>query len=487
MLDPQRLVEGLTFDDVLLIPGKSDFLPSEAITSTRFSRRVSLAIPISSAAMDTVTESALAIALASFGGIGVLHRNLGIAAQRAEVEKVKRSQSGMIVDPITISPDVVVFEVRELMNEHNISGLPVVNGDGQLVGILTSRDLLFETRDSLPISEIMTPRSRVATAPVGTTLAEARVILHQHRVEKLPVVDANDVLKGLITVRDIQNVTQYPNATKDSLGRLRVAAAVSSTGDFLERAEELVAGGVDVLCIDTAHGHSASVIGALTKLKAQFSNVDVVAGNISTYDGAKALLDAGADGIKVGQGPGSICTTRIVSGTGMPQLTAVHNAARAVAGTDVPVIADGGIKFSGDIAKAIAGGADSVMIGSLFAATEESPGSVVYYQGRMFKNYRGMGSIAAMKQGSSDRYGQSGSDKLVPEGIEGRVPHKGPLGGLVNQLVGGLRAGMGYCGCRTIEDMKARAEFLRISSAGLRESHVHDVFVTKEAPNYQVE
>ncbi len=488
MLD-ERLIEGLTFDDVSLLPALSDVLPAEADTRTRFSRRVPLNVPISSSAMDTVTEAAMAIAIAQQGGIGVIHKNISIDAQRDEVDKVKRSESGMIVDPVTISPEATVSDALGMMEHYRISGVPVVGDHGRLVGILTNRDLRFETRTNLPVSEVMTSDDLI-TVPVGTTLGEARGILQQHRVEKLLVVDDDFRLKGLITVKDIQKAIKYPNAAKDELGRLRCAAAVGATGDFQERADELVRARVDVLCGDTAHGHTTRVLEAVRKLKARYDNVDGIAGNVATYDGARALLDSGADAIKVGMGPGSICTTRIVSGAGVPQLTAISEAGRALAGTDVPLIADGGIKFSGDVAKAIAAGADCVMIGSLFAGTDESPGEIILYQGRSFKSYRGMGSIAAMKEGSRDRYGQEGqreAQKLVPEGIEGRVPYKGPLANLITQLVGGLQAGMGYCGSRDIVEMKSKTRFIRVSPAGLRESHVHDVFITKESPNYQME
>jgi IMP dehydrogenase len=488
MLD-EKLIEGLTFDDVSLLPALSGVLPADADTRTRFSRRVPLNVPVSSAAMDTVTEAAMAIAIAQQGGIGVIHKNLSVQAQRDEVDKVKRSESGMIVDPVTIAPDRPVSDALALMERFRISGVPVVLGDGKLVGILTNRDLRFEGRTNLPVSEIMT-KEHLITVPVGTTLQEARGILQKHRVEKLLVVDEDFRLKGLITVKDIQKAIKYPNAAKDELGRLRCAAAVGATGDFIERADELVRVRVDVLVVDTAHGHTTRVLEAVRQLKARHGGVDVIAGNVATYDGARALVDAGADAVKVGMGPGSICTTRIVSGAGVPQLTAISEAARALAGTGVPLIADGGIKYSGDVAKAIAAGADCVMIGSLFAGTDESPGEIILYQGRSFKSYRGMGSIAAMKEGSKDRYGQEGqreSQKLVPEGIEGRVPHKGPISSLITQLVGGLQAGMGYCGCASIDEMKTRSRFIRISPAGLRESHVHDVYITKEAPNYQME
>ena len=484
-----EIPEALTFDDVSLVPARSGILPNEAETATRFSRNIPLNIPISSAAMDTVTESHLAIAIAQQGGIGVIHKNLPIDAQRDEADKVKRSESGMIVDPVTMTPDHPIAEAMELMDRYHISGVPIIEENGKLVGILTNRDLRFETRMDLPISEVMT-KENLITVPVGTTLHEAKAILQKHRVEKLLVVDDNYRLKGLITVKDIQKAIKYPLAAKDSLGRLRVAAAVGAAGDFLERAEELVRARVDALVVDTAHGHTESVIGAAKKLKSRFPELDIVAGNIATAEATKDLILAGVDAIKVGMGPGSICTTRVVSGAGVPQITAILDCARAARGSGIPVIADGGIKYSGDIAKAIAAGADSVMIGSLFAGTDESPGEIILFQGRSFKAYRGMGSISAMKQGSRDRYGQAGESqmsKLVPEGIEGRVPHKGPLSSLMHQLVGGLRAGMGYCGCQTIAEFQERTRFIRVSPAGLRESHVHDVIITKEAPNYRIE
>jgi len=482
------LPEGLTFDDVLLIPAKSDVLPTETDTTTFFSRNVRLNIPISSAAMDTVTEAPLAIALAQQGGIGVIHRNLSIEAQAAEVDKVKRSESGMIVDPITITPDRPISEALAMMAHYKISGVPVVDGDGKLVGILTNRDLRFETRMDLRVRDVMTRREKLITAPVGTTLEDAKVILQQHRIEKLPIVDEDFRLKGLITVKDIQKAIKYPNAAKDPLGRLRVGAAIGATGDFLERAEELVKARVDVLVIDTAHGHTTRVLDALRHVKRKFPEVDVVVGNVSTAEATRELIAAGADGVKVGQGPGSICTTRVVTGAGVPQITAIMECARAARGTGVPIIADGGIRFSGDITKAIAAGADCVMIGSLFAGTDESPGETILYQGRTFKTYRGMGSLGAMLSGSSDRYSQAlERGKLVPEGVEGKVPYKGPLAAIVEQLVGGLRAGMGYCGCRTIRELQEKARFIRITQAGWRESHVHDVIITKEAPNYRLE
>ncbi|MCS6885713.1 MAG: IMP dehydrogenase [Acidobacteriota bacterium] len=480
--------EALTFDDVLLKPAYSDVLPTETDTSTYFTRNIKLNIPIISAAMDTVTEAALAIALAQQGGIGVIHKNLSIREQRDEVDKVKRSESGMIVDPVTMSPEQPISEALAVMARYRISGVPVVASDGRLLGILTNRDLRFETRLDLPISEVMT-KDNLITVPVGTTLQEARGILQRYRVEKLLVVDKDFRLKGLITVKDIQKQIKYPLATKDSLGRLRVAAAIGATGDFYERAQELVAAHVDALVIDTAHGHSKRVIDAIKLIKSKLPEVDLVAGNIATPEAALDLIAAGADAVKVGIGPGSICTTRVISGCGVPQVTAVLECARAARSYGVPVISDGGIKFSGDITKAIAAGADSVMIGSLFAGTDESPGEIVLFQGRSFKSYRGMGSLAAMRQGSKDRYGQEGEieSKLVPEGIEGRVPYKGPLAAMVSQLVGGLRAGMGYCGCRTIAELQQKATFIRITAAGLKESHVHDVIITKEAPNYQLD
>jgi IMP dehydrogenase len=438
--------------------------------------------------MDTVTESHLAIAIAQQGGIGVIHRNMSIDQQRDEVDKVKRSESGMIVDPVTMTPDRRIAEAVEVMERYRISGVPIVEENGHLAGILTNRDLRFESRLDLPISEVMT-KDNLITVPVGTTLDEAKQILQRHRVEKLLVVDGNYRLKGLITVKDIQKAIKYPLAAKDALGRLRVAAAVGATGDFEERAQELVRARVDAMVVDTAHGHTESVINAVKTLKKRFAEIDIVAGNIATGAASRDLISAGADAVKVGMGPGSICTTRVVSGAGVPQISAILECAGAALGSGVPVIADGGIKYSGDITKAMAAGADSVMIGSLFAGTDESPGEIILFQGRSFKAHRGMGSIEAMKEGSKDRYGQGGEavSKLVPEGIEGRVPHKGPLASLVHQLVGGLRAGMGYSGCRTIDDLHEKTQFIRVTSAGLRESHVHDVIITKEAPNYRIE
>ncbi len=485
----ENMIEALTFDDVLLVPGYSEILPTETDTATRLTRRINLNVPIISSAMDTVTEAPMAIAIAQQGGIGVVHKNFPIEAQRDEVDKVKRSESGMIVDPVTMTPDRKIHEALGVMKRYKISGVPIVQEDGRLVGILTNRDLRFENRLDLSLAEVMT-KDNLITVPVGTTLREAEGILQRHRVEKLLVVDDNYRLKGLITVKDIQKAIKYPNAAKDEIGRLRVAAAIGATGDYLERAAELVKARVDVLAIDTAHGHSSRVIEAVREVKRRHPEIELIAGNVATAEGAKALVSAGVDAVKVGIGPGSICTTRVVSGAGVPQITAISEAVKGVAGSGVPIIADGGIKYSGDITKAIATGADSVMIGSLLAGTDESPGEIILYQGRNFKTYRGMGSLGAMKQGSKDRYGQESEDmenKLVPEGIEGRVTYKGSLAALVGQLVGGLRAGMGYTGCRTIRELQQNAKFIKITAASLKESHVHDVVITKEAPNYRVE
>ena len=479
--------EGLTFDDVLLLPAKSAFLPIQVDTRTQFTRNISLNIPIVSSAMDTVTDSRLAIALAQQGGIGIVHRTMSISRQASEIDKVKRSESGMIVDPVTVRPESRIAEALEIMKKYKISGVPVTRS-GKLVGILTNRDLRFEARFDLPVEQVMT-KENLITVPVGTTLDDAAAILHKHRVEKLLVVDDQYILKGLITVKDIQKRIKYPNAAKDAQGRLRVGAAVGATGDFLERAQELANAKVDVIIVDTAHGHSTRVMEAVRVLKQKLPQVDLVAGNVATFEGASDLVQLGVDGIKVGIGPGSICTTRIVTGAGVPQITAVAECARAARKSGVPIISDGGVKFSGDISKAIAAGASSVMIGSLFAGTEESPGETILFQGRTFKSYRGMGSISAMSAGSGDRYAQESGEvsKLVPEGIEGRVPYKGLLAEMVLQLVGGLRSGMGYCGCATISDLHQNSRFVRITSAGLRESHVHDVIITKEAPNYRLE
>ena len=484
----KEIKEGLTFDDVLLVPAYSDILPNEVDTSTLFSRNINLNIPLCSSAMDTVTEANLAIALAQQGGIGVIHKNLSIQQQAEEVDKVKRSESGMIVDPVTIGDNALVSEALNIMERFKISGVPVVNENGLLVGIITNRDLRFETRFDIPVSEVMTPQPLV-TVPIGTTLDEAKVKLQKHRIEKLFVFYETGLLKGLITVKDIQKAIRYPLAAKDDLGRLRCAAAIGATGDFLERAQALVSSRVDAIVIDTAHGHSSRVIEAVKLVKAKLG-VEVIAGNVATAEATKALIDAGVDAVKVGIGPGSICTTRVVTGAGVPQITAIDECVNAAKGTGVPIIADGGIKFSGDVSKAIVAGADCVMIGSLFAGTAESPGEMILFQGRTFKSYRGMGSIGAMKQGSSDRYSQEGTvsdSKYVPEGIEGRVAYKGTLSDMVTQLVGGLKSGMGYTGCKNIKEMQENAKFIRITSAGLRESHVHDVIITKEAPNYSVD
>jgi IMP dehydrogenase len=486
----EKLVgSGLTFDDVLLIPAESSVLPKDADTRTRLTRNIWLNIPIVSAAMDTVTEARMAIALAREGGIGIIHRNLSIEEQVAEVDKVKRSESGMIVEPVTLHPDDRVRDALAVMERYHISGVPITDAQGKLVGILTNRDLRFEEDLDQPIERLMT-KENLITVPVGTTLDEAREILHQHKIEKLPVVDEHGYLKGLITVKDIQKRIQYPNATKDSQGRLRVGAAIGVGPDALERAAALVEEGVDVLVIDTAHGHSRGVIEMVRAIKSRW-HVDVIAGNIATGEAALALIEAGADAVKVGVGPGSICTTRIVAGVGVPQITAIMDVARVAHAYDVPVIADGGIQFSGDIAKAIAAGADTVMLGSLLAGVDESPGEVILYQGERFKEYRGMGSIGAMKARSysKDRYFQQDVEslsKFVPEGIEGRVPYKGPLANIVYQLVGGLRAAMGYCGAATIRELQQKGRFIQMTSAGLRESHPHDVVITKEAPNYRL-
>jgi IMP dehydrogenase len=486
MLD-ERIPEALTFDDVLLVPQKSSVLPSETDIGTRLTRNITLSVPICSAAMDTVTEAPLAIALAQEGGIGFVHKNMPLERQAQEVDKVKRSESGMIVDPVTVAPTARVAEALEVMARYRISGVPVTVGP-RLVGILTNRDLRFETRTQLPVSELMT-KENLITVPVGTTLEQAKEILHRHKVEKLLVVDKDFNLKGLITVKDIQKQIKYPNACKDALGRLRVGAAVGVTPDVLDRVAALVEVKVDVVAVDTAHGHTRKVLETVQAVRARFPELEIVAGNVGTHEGAADLVEAGVSAVKVGMGPGSICTTRVVSGAGMPQITAIADAARAAKG-EVPVIADGGVKFSGDVVKAIAAGASSVMIGSLFAGTDESPGELILRQGRSFKSYRGMGSLGAMKEGSRDRYFQEfegNQQKLVPEGIEGMVPYKGPLSAMVQQLVGGLRAGMGYCGCASIRDLQSKARFVRISSAGLKESHVHDVIITKEAPNYRLE
>jgi IMP dehydrogenase len=487
-MDEATIPEALTFDDVLLVPQRSDVLPSEVDVSSLLTPGIALKVPLVSAAMDTVTEAHLAIAIAQEGGLGFIHKNMSIEAQAAEVDKVKRSESGMIVDPVTVAPDAPVADALALMARFRISGVPVTVGT-RLVGILTNRDLRFETRTSLPVSALMT-KENLITVAVGTTLEEAREILHRHKVEKLLVVDSDHNLKGLITVKDIQKQIKYPNACKDSLGRLRVGAALGVTADVIDRIAALIEAKVDVVAVDTAHGHSGRVLQIVEQIRARHLDLELIAGNVGTKDGATALIEAGASAIKVGMGPGSICTTRVISGAGMPQITAIQEAARAATPRGIPILADGGVKFSGDIVKAIAAGASAVMIGSLFAGTDESPGELILRQGRSFKSYRGMGSLGAMKEGSRDRYAQEfeqNTQKLVPEGIEGMVPYKGPLSAMIHQLVGGLRAGMGYCGTRTVRELQERGRFVRISAAGLKESHVHDVTITKEAPNYRLE
>jgi IMP dehydrogenase len=492
------LPEGLTFDDVLLVPRHSQVLPSQVDVGSRLTKRIRLNVPILSAAMDTVTENRLAIAMAQQGGLGVIHKNLSVEEQASEVDRVKRSESGMIVNPITLSPAHRIYEALELMKKYRISGVPITEDgskEGRLAGILTNRDLRFETRVDRPISEIMT-RENLVTVPVGTTLDQARGMFHRHKIEKLLVVDGEYRLKGLITVKDIQKLVKYPNACKDGLGRLRVGAAVGVSKDTLERAAALVNANVDVLVVDTAHGHSQGVLDMVATLRELYPDVDLIAGNVATAGATTALIERGVDAVKVGIGAGSICTTRVVAGIGVPMVTAIADCARAAARHDVPVIADGGIRYSGDITKAMAVGASAAMIGSLFAGTDESPGEIILFQGRSFKEYRGMGSIGAMRRGSRDRYfqdeydlenGGDGSEKLVPEGIEGRVAHKGSVAAMIHQLVGGLRAGMGYCGCGNITTLQRDASLLRVTSAGVREGHVHDVVITKEAPNYRIE
>jgi len=486
------LGKALTFDDVLLVPAFSQVLPRDTSLSTHFSRNIRLNLPLVSAAMDTVTEARLAIAIAQEGGIGIVHKNLSPKQQAAEVARVKRYESGVLRDPITISPGVPVRDVITLSRQHGISGFPVLE-DGRVVGIVTGRDLRFETRMDIPVREIMTPRERLITVRDGATLAEAKALMHKHKLERVVVVNEAFELRGLFTVKDITKQTNFPNAARDAQGKLRVGAAVGVGDGTEERVDLLVKAGVDALVVDTAHGHSAGVIERVRWVKQNYPHVDVVGGNIATGAAALALAEAGADGVKVGIGPGSICTTRIVAGVGVPQITAIDNVAKALAGSGVPLIADGGIRYSGDIAKAIAAGAHTVMMGGMFAGTEEAPGEIVLFQGRSYKSYRGMGSIGAMQQGSADRYFQDNTganpnaDKLVPEGIEGRVPYKGSLISIVFQMAGGLRASMGYCGCAGIDDMRDKAEFVEITSAGIRESHVHDVQITKEAPNYRAE
>jgi IMP dehydrogenase len=481
-----RAADALTFDDVLLVPRYSLTHPKDVSTTSRFTRGIELNVPLVSAAMDTVTESEMAIAMARAGGIGVIHKNMSIDRQAAEVDRVKRSESGMILNPITLAPDATLREANALMMRFKISGVPIVDREGRLVGIITNRDLQFERNLERPLHEVMT-KDRLVTAPVGTTLEEAERILGQHRIEKLPVVDGNGRLHGLITVKDIHKRRQYPNANKDQHGRLRVAGAIGAGADVMERARALVDAGVDVIVIDTAHGHSESVLNATAEMRQSFPDVQLVAGNVASREGAAALVERGVDGVKVGVGPGSICTTRVVTGVGIPQLTAIFDAVEGAG--DIPVIADGGIKYSGDIVKAIAAGASSVMMGSMLAGTEESPGESFLLEGRRFKMIRGMGSLSAMQDGSADRYFQEGEmspRKLVPEGIEGRVPYKGPVSDVIFQMVGGLRSGMGYVGCASIEELRGDTEFVRITSAGLRESHPHDVTITREAPNYSL-
>jgi IMP dehydrogenase len=485
----QLAKKALTFDDVLLVPAYSDLVPRDTSLRTRLSRSIHLNIPLVSAAMDTVTESELAIVMAQEGGIGIVHKNLSPALQAAEVAKVKRFESGVVGDPITVTPDMTVREVIAITREHRISGLPVVEGKS-VVGIVTNRDLRFETRLESPVRSIMTPRERLITVREGASLDEAQALMHKHRLERVLVVNAAFELRGLMTVKDILKATEHPNASKDSAGKLRAGAAIGVGGDSDERLDRLVQAGVDVVVVDTAHGHSRGVIDRVREIKRQYPKLDVIAGNIATGSAARALVEAGADAVKVGIGPGSICTTRVVAGVGVPQITAISDVAQALKGTDVPLIGDGGIRYSGDVAKALAAGAHCVMLGSMFAGTEEAPGEVMLFQGRSFKSYRGMGSLGAMQDGAADRYFQdasSAAEKMVPEGIEGRVAYKGSLIPIIYQLCGGVKASMGYCGCRTIEDLHANAQFMEISSAGMRESHVHDVQIVKEAPNYRVE
>ncbi|MGQ9795641.1 IMP dehydrogenase [Desulfosoma sp.] len=484
----RQIPEALTFDDILIVPAYSEVLPTETDVSTVLTAGIAMHLPLLSAAMDTVTEAETAISMAREGGIGIIHRNMSIERQAREVDKVKKSESGMIVDPITVHPDQPIGDVMELMAQYRISGVPVVKGD-QLVGIITNRDLRFETDPTRPVSELMT-KDNLVTAPMGISLEDSKKLLQERRIEKLLVVDDTGRLRGLITIKDIMKVKKYPNACKDHLGRLRVGAAVGAGSDTPERVQALVKAGVDVIVVDSAHGHSKNVLRTVQWIKTEHPQVPVVAGNVATASGAESLIEAGADAVKVGVGPGSICTTRVIAGVGVPQITAIMDCARVARPRGIPVIADGGIKYSGDIVKALAAGADSVMIGSLFAGTDESPGETVLYQGRSYKVYRGMGSLGAMKEGSRDRYFQDQvqeATKLVPEGIEGMVPYRGPLASTIHQLVGGLRAGMGYAGCRTLKELRTKAQMVRITSAGLKESHVHDVIITKEAPNYQVD
>ncbi len=487
MLD-DKIKIGLSFDDVLILPSKSDVIPAQANVATKFSRSVSLNIPVVSSAMDTVTESKMAIALAQQGGIGIIHRNMSIEKQAEEVDKVKRHESGMIVDPITVRPYNKIYEAKEVMQKYKISGLPITDENNKLVGILTNRDIRFETRLDLPIEKVMT--KELVTVPVGTSLEEAEKLFHKHKIEKILMVNEKFQLKGLITYKDILKRIQYPNASKDSIGRLRVGAAVGVGEETLERARALVKAKLDVLVIDTAHGHSARVLDTVKMLKKEFPEQELVAGNIGTTEAARELIELGVDGVKVGVGPGSICTTRIVTGAGIPQITAIVDVYKVAREKEIPLIADGGIKYSGDIAKAIAAGASSVMLGNLLAGTDEAPGEVVIYQGRSYKTYRGMGSLEAMKEGSRDRYFQDllpSDSKIAPEGIEGMVPYKGSVANILQMMVGGVKAGMGYAGCRTIQELQTKAKFIQITAAGVRESHVHDVLITKEAPNYQLD
>lgn len=474
--------EGLTFDDVLLIPAKSEVIPKDIVLTTKLTSKITLNTPIMTAAMDTVTEARMAIAIAREGGIGVIHKNMSIEQQTTEVDKVKRSENGVIVNPFFLSPDNYVYEADELMKKYRISGVPICR-EGRLVGILTNRDLRFMTDFSIKIEEVMT-KDNLVTAKVGTDLHQAKEILMKHKIEKLPIVDDEGYLKGLITIKDIEKSVQYPNSARDNNGRLLCAAAIGVTGDMLERAAALVEAQADALVLDSAHGHSKNILTAVSRVKAAFPDISLIAGNVATAEGTQALIDAGADAVKVGIGPGSICTTRVIAGIGVPQITAIYDAANVASKHNIPVIADGGIKYSGEIVKALAAGANCVMLGSLVAGCEESPGDTEIYQGRQFKVYRGMGSLGAMAQGSKDRYFQEDSRKLVPEGVEGRVPYKGPLAETVFQLLGGLRSGMGYCGCQTITALQENSRFVRITNAGLVESHPHDVFITKEAPNY---
>ncbi len=484
----EKIKEGLTFDDVLILPAKTDVIPAQAEVATRLSRNITLNIPIISAAMDTVTESKMAIALAQQGGIGIIHRNMSITNQAEEVDKVKRHESGMIVDPITMKPGNKIFEAKEVMKKFKISGLPITDENNKLKGILTNRDIRFETRLNLPIEEVMT--KDLITVPLGTSLEEAEKLFHKHKIEKILMVDEDFHLKGLITYKDILKRIQYPYASKDALGCLRVGGAVGVGQETLDRAKALIEAKVDVLVVDTAHGHSRRVMDTVKMLKKEFPEQEIIAGNIATSEAAKDLIELGVDAVKVGVGPGSICTTRVISGAGIPQITAIADVFKIASTANIPLVADGGIKFSGDITKAIAAGASSVMLGNVLAGTDESPGEVVIYQGRSYKTYRGMGSMEVMREGSRDRYGQdfyTDEKKLVPEGIEGRVPYKGSVANIIQMMVGGLKAGMGYAGCKTIPELQKKAKFIKVTAAGVKESHVHDVIITKEAPNYHLE